>query len=34
MRGGDDLVLPEDANGRWVDAKWKDAYLERIERRE
>lgn len=32
--GDGDLVLSEDADGPWVDRKWKDAYLERMERRE
>ena len=33
-KAGNDLVLAEDADGPWVDAKWKDTYLERMERRE
>ena len=33
-KAGDDLILAEDADGPWVDGKWKDAYLERMERRE
>ena len=33
-KAGDDLVLPEDADGPWVDVKWKDGYLERMEKRE
>ena len=32
--GDGNLVLPEDADGPWVDGKWKDAYLDRMERRE
>jgi hypothetical protein len=30
----DGLALPENAEGPWVDEKWREAYLERMERRE
>ena len=34
QKAQDDLVLPEDTDGPWVDAKWKDEYLERVEKRQ
>jgi hypothetical protein len=33
-KAGDDLVLEGDEDGPWVNTMWKDAYLERMERRE
>ena len=33
-KAGDDLILPENADRSWVDAKWKDVYLEKMEKQE
>jgi len=33
-KAGDDLVLAGDADGPWVDVKWNDAYLEKVESRD